>query len=81
MGDMHVTAMDDVYVTALCELCYCHGHRHKSFWFPRRFVGQPEMFSYKLTLKRFKNNFTDRPACLGVCMENYLASHECLKTF
>jgi len=38
--------------------------------FARRVVGQPDIFSYKFTLKKFKNNFTDRPACLDVCMEN-----------
>jgi len=70
MGEMYVTAMNDVYVTALCDLCYCHVRRHKIFLFARRVVGQPEFFSCELTLKRVKNNFTDRPACLGVCMEN-----------
>ena len=67
---MYVTAMNDVYVTALCDLCYYHGHRHKIFLFGRRVVGQPENYYYKLTMKSFKNNFTDRPACLGVCMDN-----------
>lgn len=71
MGDMYITAMDDVYVTALCDLCYCHGRRHKVFFlFVRRFVGQPEICYYKLRLKRFKNNFKGRPACLGVSLEN-----------
>jgi hypothetical protein len=41
----------------------------KEFFFARRVVGQPEIFSYKLTLKMFKNNFTDRPACLDVWTE------------
>jgi hypothetical protein len=70
MGDMYVTAMNDVYVTALCDLCYCHERRHKIFLFVRRVVEQPENFPYKLRLKKFKNNFTNRPACLGVCVEN-----------
>jgi hypothetical protein len=36
---------------------------------------------FVFTLKKFKNNFTDRPAYLDVCMEKSMASHECLKTF
>jgi len=61
--------MDDVCVTALCDLRYYLERRRKISLFARQDVEQPEMFSYKLTLKRFKNNFTDRPACLDVCME------------
>jgi len=68
MGDMYATAMDDVYVTVLCDLRYCHGRRHKIFLFARRVVGQPEMFSYKLKLKSFKSNLTDRHACLFGCL-------------
>jgi hypothetical protein len=37
------------------------------FFFVGRVVEKPEIFPYKLRLKKFKTNFTNRPACLGVC--------------